>query len=525
MSAPPKRSRLRFEPGAAVRIAGLMAAMFIAVVLNALGARHYKRWDWTKGQRYTLTSATVETLHGLTDPVQVWVILGGGDPLLMSVKQLLTSYEAETTHLDVQFIDPDRDTLALVDLQRKFHIEAGKTDDGRVTTDAILVVAHKGQDADGKEDEQRSFLTAEDMFEVIASSQDPRAKPREEQAITGAIRTVTRRGSKVRVCFTTGHGEISADPSSEWIGDLRTVLERDMYTLSSVDTAAPNAFEPFKACDVAVIARPQAPFSKEEETRLKTYLMQGGNALVAAGPVNADTASGMTPLGLEDALAPFGIAPEEDLVHELDPELSIADSRGEAFIATPKPHAVSQALVPQTPASHPPKVGVLIARSLKHVSPDGAAAASDVLVTSDQAYGVRSIKGAMGWNDAPPKQAGDISGPMVIAMASERPKTQPAAAHGPRLVVIGSGYALLDKSWRAPRSLRGMGFLVENAISWLSARPAVLDVPERPTVAAGIRITDDSRDHIRNYVLIYMPLAAALLGIAVALRRRSTEGK
>jgi hypothetical protein len=43
-------------------------------------------------------------------------------------------------------------------------------------------------------------------------------------------------------------------------------------------------------------------------------------------------------------------------------------------------------------------------------------------------------------------------------------------------------------------------------------------------VAAGIRINEDSRAEVRRYVLLFMPLAAALLGIAVALRRRSTEG-
>jgi hypothetical protein len=72
--------------------------------------------------------------------------------------------------------------------------------------------------------------------------------------------------------------------------------------------------------------------------------------------------------------------------------------------------------------------------------------------------------------------------------------------------------------------LRGAAFLVENAISWLASKPEILDVPEKPTVAAGIRINEDSRSEVKRYVLLFMPLAAALLGAAVALRRRSTEG-
>jgi len=49
-------------------------------------------------------------------------------------------------------------------------------------------------------------------------------------------------------------------------------------------------------------------------------------------------------------------------------------------------------------------------------------------------------------------------------------------------------------------------------------------VPEKPSVAAGIRVNEEARSDVRRYVLLFMPLAAALLGIAVALRRRSTEG-
>ena len=40
----------------------------------------------------------------------------------------------------------------------------------------------------------------------------------------------------------------------------------------------------------------------------------------------------------------------------------------------------------------------------------------------------------------------------------------------------------------------------------------------------GIRITDESRSEVKRYVLLFMPLAAALLGAAVGLRRRGTEG-
>ena len=37
-------------------------------------------------------------------------------------------------------------------------------------------------------------------------------------------------------------------------------------------------------------------------------------------------------------------------------------------------------------------------------------------------------------------------------------------------------------------------------------------------------MSEESRSEVRRYVLVYMPLAAFLVGLAIALRRRSTEG-
>ncbi len=504
----------RPRAGQALQLGGLAAAVALALLLNVLASRHYKRWDWTTGSRYTLTPATLQTLHELGETIEVWVLLGGADPLEQSVKQLLVSYQAETSRLSVHYIDPDRDAVALVDVQQRFKIEAGRSADGRVVTDAVMVVARG---------DKHWFLTASDMFEVGAGD-DIKAKPREEQAITGAIRSVLG-GEKVRLCFTVGHGELSVEPAREgWIGELKGILEKDNYAVAMVDTTAPNAHEPFKGCGVVVIARPESAFAPQEEARLKTWLMEGGSLLAAVGPIGAPTEAGMTPPGLADALAPFGIALEETLVLDPDPQVAIPAMHSEAFFVEAKSHPVTDALVADTPAQHLPRIAVFQTRSLGHVARDGAPAAADLLVTTKDSYAIASIKGAADWKDAPAKKSGDPAGPLVVAMASERAKVGPSSPHGPRVVVMGSGYALADDNWKQARPLRGDAFFVENAIAWLASRQAVLDVPDRPAVAAGIRITEGSRSEVRNYVLLYMPLAAALLGIAVALRRRSTEG-
>jgi ABC-type uncharacterized transport system len=514
-----KSARLRPDGGGQiVSLVGVVAAMVLAVIANVIVARHYKRWDWTRSQRYTLSAATLSTLHDLQEPVDLWLLMGSADPLEQGVKQTLVAYQAETDKLHVHLIDPDRDTAALEDVRKRFKIETGRTEDGHVVTDAVMV-ASKG--------DKHWFVGASEMVSLAPSEPggEARAQPREEQAITLAIRNVLG-GDKSRLCFTAGHGELElADASEEGLSFLADILQKDNYETATVDTSAPDAHDPFKGCAVVVIAGARGPFTKEESNRLRTYLMEGGSLYLALSPLNAQTESGMVPAGLDDALSPFGIALDDDLVFELDPKVSLPESRGIRFFATAKEHPLTAGLVHDDAVPREvPRVMINFSRSLHHVSPPGASPAVELLSTSDKAYGVMSIAGAADWTDIPDKKPRDLSGPLVLAMASERPKLSPSAAHGPRAVVVGTGSAVVRRNWAEPLPLRGAALFTESAISWLASKPAILDVQAKASVAAGIRITEDSRSEVKRYVLVFMPLAAILLGLAVGLRRRGTEG-
>lgn len=514
MSTAPQKKRLRLDPAQASVLAGIVLAVVLVVLLNVASTRHFKRWDWTSTKRYSLTPATVQTLHELPGTIQVWVLLGAADPLEQSVKQLLVAYQAEATKLDIHYVDPDRDVVALEDVKKRFKIETGRTEEGHVVTDAIVVVANG---------DKHWFLSTSDMVE-ISTGDDTRVKPKEERALTGAIRNVLG-SEKVKLCFTTGHGEMSLDDvGRDGAGVLRDVLEKDNFAVEAVDPAAPGSATPFAACGVVIVAGPRGAFTDEETERLRTYLLGGGNLLLAASPISGSTDTGMMPSNLARALAPFGIALDEDLVVEEDPELSFPGTGGIRFVAQARPHALTAALVRGDDKRDVPRTVLQFARSMHRATDASSATPADLLLTSARSFGLASIAGASEWKDAPPKKAGDLAGPLTVAMAAERPKTSPTAPHGPRVVVLGSASPLAAPSFREPMPLRGAALLAESAISWLAAKPQVLDVPDKPAVAAGIRITDDERAAVRRYVIFLMPGTALILGVVIALWRRRTEG-
>lgn len=505
----------RLEPAELSQLLAVVLCAVVVVLVNVVAARRYTRWDLTTNKRYSLSPATVQTLRDLPEVVQIWVLLGPSDPLEQSVKQLLVAYQAETTKLEVHYVDPDRDTAALEDVRQRFKIETGRTEQGHVVTDAVVVVARG---------DRRWFLTAADMIE-ISGGEGAEVKPKEEQALTGAVRNVLG-GSKARICFTTGHGEMSPLEAGErGVGVLRDVLEKDNYEVTVVDPGGPGAKEPFAGCTLAVVAGMRGGFAAEEADRLRAWLLAGGNLFVAASPITGETPTGMAPSGLDRVLAPFGLALDDALVVETDEERAFPGTGGIRFVAEPKAHPVTTSLVRSDERRDVPRVVLHFARPLHKVAAEGGASAQELLVTSPGAFGLLSVAGAADWKDAPVKGASDLGGPLVVAMASERPKTESGAPHGPRVVVLGTASALTASTFREPLPVRGAALFVESAISWLAAKPQVLDVPARSAVAAGLRITDDARAEIRRYVLFFMPGAVALAGVVVALVRRAGEGK
>ena len=58
-----RKRKLPIEPAQALQLAGLVAAMVLAAVVNVLSARHFTRWDWTTAHRLT-TDAVVIVASG-----------------------------------------------------------------------------------------------------------------------------------------------------------------------------------------------------------------------------------------------------------------------------------------------------------------------------------------------------------------------------------------------------------------------------------------------------------------------------
>jgi hypothetical protein len=505
-------------PGAVPKVAGagqgnrllsaaaVLAAGVIAVCANVLVHRFYKRWDWTSAALYTLSEPTLETLHSLPEPVDAIVFLSASDPMRLTVEHILASYQAETKLLRPRFVDPDRSPAEFIALQRQYGIVAGKTEDGRVVTDAAIVLARGNQ---------RWFVTTDEM--VVYDEKDNRARPALEQALTAAIRNVLSK-EKTLICFTTGHQEISADDGGpRGLAELKYRIQKDNYTTKSVDLVSPDKSESLEGCRVVVVPGPDVSFTVPAAKRLEAYFAAGGNVFLMLNPV-LDDGNRIRQSGLERLAEAGGIELGSDFIVERDPELRLPQGLGETYFATPKPHDITAGLFRQDEVKLRPEV-----TAAQSLGATRDSTAKPLLVTSKDAFSVKDIRPFVDEGRAVEKHAGDASGPLAVAMASERPR--PANSnekHGPRMVVIGSANVAFSQCWR-DATLLGNRVLVESALSWLAAKPAIVSVPEKPSHPAGLSLTEDSLTEVLRYVLLYMPGSALLLGALILIRRRQTE--
>ncbi|MBM4363827.1 MAG: GldG family protein, partial [Deltaproteobacteria bacterium] len=316
-----------------LRVAGTFAAGIIAVSMNVLVQRNFVRWDVTSSRIYTLSTPTLETLRGLTEPIDVIVFLSASDPLLGSVQHLLDAYGAETRMLRVRSVDPDRSPAEFLAMQKEHGIVAGKTEDGRVVTDAAIVLSRGGR---------RWYVTTDDM--VVYDAEDERARPVLEQALTEGLRNVLAR-DPVHVCFTTGHQELSPDDGGpRGLAELKHRIRKDNYETRRVDLTSPDPAETLSGCRLVVVAGPELAFSAGASRRVEEHLLGGGSALFLLNPI-LDEGDRIRATGLERAAGLFGVELGLDLVVERDAESRLTQGQGESFLTTPRTHPVTAGLV------------------------------------------------------------------------------------------------------------------------------------------------------------------------------------
>jgi hypothetical protein len=185
----------------------------IIMMVNYVNFRHFKRWDFSRNQKYALAPLTKNLLTGLKKPVKAVVFFPSFQVIAQDVSALLREYEyASDKKLTVEVVDPYRNLLRAKELSEKYKFGS---------SDNIVILDYEGKS---------KFVNAMDMAEMDNSGsmfgQPPTVRAfKGEEALTSALLEITEE-KQSKVYFLTGHGEPAPpdgnSPRSRALSTVRT---------------------------------------------------------------------------------------------------------------------------------------------------------------------------------------------------------------------------------------------------------------------------------------------------------------
>jgi ABC-type uncharacterized transport system involved in gliding motility auxiliary subunit len=463
----------------------ILLGLGILGLVNWLGARHYRRYDWTGSGLYTLSEKSREVVKGLKGPVTVTVFMTEGSALYAETQELLKRYAAASPHVSVETLNPERNPA---------RAQAFLKELGDVRLSVVFRAGDKKKvvpvDALAELDYARAEMGGEPALKAFKG----------EQEFTSALLTITQEKSP-KVVFTKGHGERPLEgrlrEGFERVADL---LKQDNCTVEEWDSLADQKVP--DGTDLVVVAGPRAAFTFPETDALRAYLAGGGRALLLLDPeFSPGPGNRLVDLGLDPVLSPFGLRLGEDVV--VDPRNALPLMGPETVVARSfRSHPVTK-LLEGLPVVFP----VVRSVSPAEKAPEGVTA--QVLVeTSPEGWGETDLAAL---ESKVEKDEKDVAGPVPLAAAVES-----GTGRKTRLVVVG------DADFASSGGIANAAnlYLLTSAANWLLERESLISIPPKSTEQVSVTLSRSDIGRISLLVLLLLPAAAIGLGIGVWLKRR-----
>lgn len=494
--------------------AGIVVVLVLFVMLNYLGGRHYKRFDWTAAQIYTLSDKSVRVIESLDRDVDILVLLNPASELYAAADELLDRIvAANPERIRRQDLDAAKDLLAVQRL----------IDQHEIQRDNVIVVASG--------DDKRviaEYELAEFDYSGSQYGQPPVLKElKGEELIVGALLSLQEE-EKPRLLFTTGHGEASIEPGdARSLSQAREILGGDNFDIEEWSPSGTTAVP--EGTDLVVIAGPATNFLPPELAMLDDYLARGGRLMVFADPVFQPGGTRLVNTGLDDWLAGYGVGLQEDLVLDptselpfYGPETLYTDSYGDHVIVDTLNQTGSRVLMP-------------LVRSVRALKDAAGAQVTELVSTTEQGWGETGLDDLKNLD----LDDNDLPGPVPVAVAvaldtaqlggpddaleaeagqsgsQESADSDPAASEA-RLVVFGD----LDWATDAHVANGANGLLLLNTFNWLVQREQLITIEGKQPKQTRLSLLDAELFMLYGLFVLVLPALAAAMGLWIAMQRR-----
>lgn len=261
----------------------IVIGLFIGLLLTQWV---YQRYDFTKDQRYTLTSTSTTLLKNVKEPLKIEILLGGeltGDYRILKneIQFLLDELRDKNKNITYQFIDPvDANTTELE--QNNLVAVPIKTDKGLLNVYPYAKLTY----GDRSIWMETLVNNPSIPFEELALASTDKL----EYLFAEKIQKITNFERK-KIGFIVHHDEL---PQHHIDGLGRALSEKydvEVYLNPIVNKSfsfQENDIDSLKKFDALIVAKPTLPFSEMDKMVMDQYMMNGGRMMMAVETVDAE---------------------------------------------------------------------------------------------------------------------------------------------------------------------------------------------------------------------------------------------
>jgi ABC-2 type transport system permease protein len=458
--------------------ATLLTAVVLAIVLvlNLVVDQLDLKLDLTKEKLYSLSEQTNTILKDLKSDIKIISLNEAGNENA-GVKEILNKYTSGSNKVKLETVDPEKHPEVVT----KYTKDTGSVNPGSIVVESGS--KFKVIDSYDLYNYSTDYQTGQQSVQSLAV----------EQKVTAAIMYVTSDKNPV-VYNLQGHSEAEV-PSA-----LSSSMGNENYTVQSLNLLS-GEWKP-AAGDILLINSPQRDISADELKKIKDYLSKGGRALIFFDLLKTDLPN------MQDLFKSYGVNVSRSLVLEGDTNYTI---QGNPYYLIPNMGS-HDILSPLTTAKVPVLTYAAQPIIQEKIKKDSVKIEA-LLTTSAKAYAKSNLEAK-----TIEKEAGDAAGPFNLAVAITDELDYNDTTKNPRIVLLSSS-ALLNEQL-VSMSNGGNTDLIMNSMNWLVDRKENISIRAKDLSAETLTMTAAQQLTVAGIAVILIPLAIAICGVIVWLRRR-----
>jgi hypothetical protein len=472
----------------------VVLVLFLALMVNSIAFKHYKRWDFSRDKKYALSDKTKRFLDTIKGRVRVTVFFSPNTPITVDVQNLLTEFQyAAKGKIDIENIDPERNLSRAKEVVDKYKV---------VSDESLLVLDYAGRN---------KTVKASEMADVdqsgMAFGEGPHVTAfKGEQAITSAMMDLVE-GKKNTLGYVLGHKEPPLAGNTP-ISVLKTFIENENIKFQELNLFDVGAI-PLELKAI-VINGPQYDFSDREMKLLRDFWEKQGRILLLLDP------AAKTPK-LNAFLNELGVKANDD-------RLMVFLRTGIQEVALTRDvqaHFLGDS--PITKRLAEVRALFLGGTSSLTLEPERVRAANirlEPLIQAEKGYFAETDYNS---NDQAKLQADakrNPGAPLTIGLSIEKGGSadERVQVNSARMVVVSNATFIQDSA--LTQDQQALDF-ISGSVNWLLSREQLIGIAPKVPKTLTFSLNEDALRNLRWIILVLLPLVPAVVGGAVWWRRRA----